>query len=615
MTTSIGSSTTTNSTSSTTSTSSSTASTSSSSTGTTASTTASTTAAANIVNQLGAGSGIDTKALANSLVAAERAPREAAINKNINKEQATISGFAAVKYAISNLQTAFDDLKDKSDFKSITATNSNTAAFSVTTSLSADAGNHSIQVDSLAAPQRSTGTVGFAKSTTAINSGSAMNLSVGIAQSSTGASGFASTTISINSGNDITLTLGGAAFTAGQSITVTGGNDTPTGVVDAINQANLGLTAELINTGDASKPYKVVVTGATGSANAFTITSDASDIDFDTTIKAASTATVSIAAGQDTPAGVVAAVNNAGVGLSAQLVNTGDPSTPYKIALSSASGKYNAFSVTSSASGLNFDTKIQSASNASLTVDGIKISSSSNTVSDAITGVTLNLLGTTSSAATVGLNNDTTGAHTKVDALVTAYNDAMNIFDELTNPKSTLATYGGTMVGNSTINSLRAQLRTLVTQDSSTASSSGTLSAFRDIGIEIDSHGLLKSNSVKLDLALNTDFTNTVTLLSGNQENQSAYDPTKSGLAGDASKTITTMLSTTNTIAKETANANTRISKDQDELTALNDRMANLLTRYTKQFAAMDSIVGQTKSTQTGLTSSFAGLMAMYTKN
>jgi flagellar hook-associated protein 2 len=179
-----------------------------------------------------------------------------------------------------------------------------------------------------------------------------------------------------------------------------------------------------------------------------------------------------------------------------------------------------------------------------------------------------------------------------VDALVTAYNDAMNIFDELTNPKSTLATYGGTMVGNSTINSLRTQLRTLVTQDSSTKSSSGTLTAFRDIGIEIDSHGLLKSNSVKLDLALNTDFANTVTLLSGNQENQSAYDSAKSGLAGDASKTITTMLSSTNTIAKETANANTRISKDQDELSALNDRMANLLTRYTKQFAAMDSIVG-----------------------
>jgi flagellar capping protein FliD len=84
-------------------------------------------------------------------------------------------------------------------------------------------------------------------------------------------------------------------------------------------------------------------------------------------------------------------------------------------------------------------------------------------------------------------------------------------------------------------------------------------------------------------------------------------------LAGDASKSLTTMLSSTGTVSKESANATTRIAKYQDDLTALEDRMALLLTRYTKQFAAMDSIVGQTRSTQTGLTSTFAGLMAMYT--
>jgi flagellar capping protein FliD len=84
-------------------------------------------------------------------------------------------------------------------------------------------------------------------------------------------------------------------------------------------------------------------------------------------------------------------------------------------------------------------------------------------------------------------------------------------------------------------------------------------------------------------------------------------------LAGDASKSLITMLSTTGTVATESANATTRISKYQDDLTALEDRMAMLLARYTKQFASMDSIVGQTRSTQTGLTSTFAGLMAMYT--
>lgn len=572
-------------------------------------------AAANVVSAMGAGSGIDTKSLANSLVEAEKAPRASAINKNISKNESIVSGFAAVKYSLGTLQTAFDALKDASDFKSITATNSNTSAFTATTTSSADAGSHSVLVNSLAAAQRNTGTVGFAKSTTSINAGLAMSLSVGIAQSSTGTLGFASAATEINSGSDITLTLGGTAFSSGSTITVDASKNTPQGVVDAINDANVGLSAELVNTGDASKPYKVVVTGTTGLANAFTISSDDAGIDFATTIQAASTSTISIDAGSDTPAGVVAAVNSADVGLSAQLVNTGDPSTPYKVVVTGASGKYKAFSVTSDTTGLNFDTKLQTASNASLTVDGINISSSSNTVSDAIPGVTLNLLSTTSTAATVSLSNDTSAAKTKIINLVTAYNDAMDLFDELTNSKSTMETYGGTMAGNSTMNTLRTELRTLVTKDSSTAASSGTLSALRDIGIEINSKGRLSTNTVKLDLALNFNFDNTVTLLSGNQENQSAYDTSDSGLAGDASKSIIKMLSTTSTVATESANATTRISKYQDDLTALEERMALLLTRYNKQFATMDSIVGQTRSTQSGLTSSFAGLMAMYTKN
>jgi len=66
-------------------------------------------------------------------------------------------------------------------------------------------------------------------------------------------------------------------------------------------------------------------------------------------------------------------------------------------------------------------------------------------------------------------------------------------------------------------------------------------------------------------------------------------------------------------LTSETTNANTRITKFQDDLTALNERMEKLLGRYQKQFAAMDSLVGQSKATQTSLTGTFAGMMAMYT--
>jgi flagellar hook-associated protein 2 len=579
----------------------------------TTTTSATSTAAANVVSAMGAGSGIDTKSLAKSLIAAEKAPRETAINRNIAKNEATVSGYAAVKYALTTLQTAFDNLKDKSDFKSISATNSNTSAFTTSVTSGADAGSHSVLVNRLASAQRNTGTVGFASASAAINSGAAMSLAVTVAQSSTGTTGFASASTAINAGAEMTLTLGGTAFPGADTITVAAGNDTPAGIVDAINNAGLGVSASLVNTGDATAPYKVVVTGAAGVDGAFTLASSAAGIDFGTTIQSASTSTITVDAGSDTPEGIVSAVNKAGTGISAQLVNTGDASTPYKVVVTGTSGKYNAFSVSSSVNAINFDTALQTAEDASLTVDGIAITSSSNTVNAAIAGVTLNLLATNASAATVSLSNDTATAKAKISALVSTYNETMDLFDELTDRDSTLETYGGTMAGNSSINAIRTALRAMVTDDSSTADSSGDLSALRDIGIEINKSGRLTTNSVTLDLALNFDFTNTVTLLSGNQENQSVYDSADSGLAGDASKSLTTMLSSTGTVSKESANATTRIAKYQDDLTALEDRMALLLTRYTKQFAAMDSIVGQTRSTQTGLTSTFAGLMAMYT--
>ena len=479
---------------------------------TAASSSTSATTNSSITTTLGAGSGIDIKSLATSLVDAEKAPRKAAIDKNIKKNEGIVSGYAAVKYSLKAIQTALDDLKDKSDFKTITVSNSQTSAFSVAASSSADAGSHTVLVSALAAAQRTTGTIGYAASSTVINSGSA-----------------------------ITLTLSGAGFPTGGTISVDAGSDTPTGIVAAINNAGKGLTAQLVNTGDATEPYKVVVTGTTGTSNAF--------------------------------------------------------------------------SISSSAAGLNFSTSLQSSANAALTVNGISISSSSNSLTEVITGVTLNLLATNTvaGAATLNLNNDTSGAKTKITALVTAYNNAMDMFTELANPKSTLETYGGTMVANSSLSALRGQLRSLISATSSTASSSGTLSALRDIGVEFDKTGKLAVTAATLDSALATKFTNTVTLLSGNQENQSAYDLTASGLAGDASKALTTLLATSGTPATESTNATARITKYKEDLTKLEDRMAKLLERYNKQFASMDSMVGRTKSTQTGLTSSFAGLMAMYT--
>ncbi|MEI6601006.1 MAG: flagellar filament capping protein FliD, partial [Comamonadaceae bacterium] len=443
--------------------------------------------------------------MANSLVAAEEAPQAAAINKNISKSQAIITGYSAVSYALSNLQAAFDALKNTSSFSNFTVTNSQPSAFTATATSSASAGSHSVLITHLAAAQRSAGTQTYATASDSI---------AGLT----------------------TLTLGGAAFppdSNGDAKTIAVSTATPTGVVDAINSSGTGLSAQLVNTGSG---YKVVVTGASGASGAFSITS----------------------------------VSN----------------------------------------GLDISQSLQAASDAALTVDGIAITRSSNSVTDAIPSVTLNLLstnviatiakdGTTTYSGTpanLSLAVDTSAAKTNILALVTAYNDTNALLDEVTNPKSTMATYGGTLVGNSSVRAIRDQIRSMVvdyTVSTTNDKSGGTLTALRDVGIEIDKTGNLTTNTVKLDLALNFNFANTVALFSNNQDNQGTDIVTPStGLAGQASQSLTDMLSKTGTLSTESVNASDRITKYQDDLTALEDRMTRLLDRYTKQFAAMDSMVG-----------------------
>ena len=60
--------------------------------------------------------------------------------------------------------------------------------------------------------------------------------------------------------------------------------------------------------------------------------------------------------------------------------------------------------------------------------------------------------------------------------------------------------------------------------------------------------------------------------------------------------------------------AESRVADYQDKLEALNTRMEVLLARYTKQFGIMESVVGQSNAMREGLTSTFEGMMAMYTK-
>ena len=181
----------------------------------------------------------------------------------------------------------------------------------------------------------------------------------------------------------------------------------------------------------------------------------------------------------------------------------------------------------------------------------------------------------------------------------------------VSDPKSTVAEYGASLVGNNIVSTVRSQMRAMITTDST--SPSGGLAAFRDLGLSINRSGTLELDATKLDSAMLNKFDNVVTLLTSNQEKLSATSALPAGAAGEAVKKLTNLLDATGAITSQSTNLTKKITDYQKELTALDTKMTALLTRYNKQFASMESIVGQSKSLQTGLKSTFDGMMSAYT--
>jgi flagellar hook-associated protein 2 len=423
-----------------------------------------------------------------------------------------------------------------------------------------------------------------------------------------------------------TLTINGLTLTANKALTawevgqMFQNNNTTT---DAATTAG-GIPASSINNSDLavygtfSGTFALGYSAGANNDGVLTLTSTANNAaELTSPVATQPTSTIAVAASASTPAGVVAAINASNFGISAQLVNTGNPSAPIKIMVTGTTGASNTFSLTSlnsanaQVAGVNFSTQLQAAESASLNVNGMAITSSSNRITDAIAGTTLELFTTTTGAASLDLSRDTSAVKTKIQALVTAYNDANSMLGVVADPKSTVAEYGATLVGNNIVSTIRSQMRSLIVTDSDTPS--GGLTALRDIGLSINKTGKLELDTAKLDVALQTKFDNVVTLLTSNQEKLATSSSLPAGSAGAAVKKLSALLDTTGAITSQSSNLTTKITSYKKELTSLETRMTALLTRYNKQFASMESIVGQSKSLQTGLKSTFDGMMSVYT--
>jgi len=335
---------------------------------------------------------------------------------------------------------------------------------------------------------------------------------------------------------------------------------------------------------------------------------------------------VSISDGNDTPAGIVAAINSANAGVAATLLAVNTDSSEYRIVLSGdATGSENSFVVSSSladtdlgfhdsANGNNQQSggvySQQIAVNASFTLDGVSLERASNTLGDVLEGVTVDLVGVSTSGATqIEVEKTNSQLKAKLQDVVAAYNSVKLSLREASNPESEDEIIGGALASDfAAVRQVRSVLYRAITQDSSTVS--GSVSALRDIGIELTRSGDLAFNENKFDTVMSTSASDVSTMLSAGTNDQSEYDGAPQGLARDVIADLEESLtdSLDGLFTSRTANSSSALADYEDELVELEVRMSNLFNRYLEQFTVMETLVSQLNSTRNSLSETWANM-------
>jgi flagellar hook-associated protein 2 len=317
----------------------------------------------------------------------------------------------------------------------------------------------------------------------------------------------------------------------------------------------------------------------------------------------------------DTPAGVVSAINGAKLGVTAQLIQTSG-GTPWKIVVTGEEGALKSFSLSSTSSvALGFDTpanQVQAAQNALMSVNGIAVERPTNSINDVVDGVTFNLATLTTGAARIDLTRDTSGITQKIDDLVTAYKNFEENLKILGDRASEVEEFGGALAGDSLLQNIRAQVRGMLTATSSTPGS--TVKAPRDVGLTFDRNGVLQFDKEKLATQLQSNFDEVAQMFSANTNNQSVFSVAPGGVAGDSVNKLDALMRSTGLIAQQTDNATKQVDRFKADLEKLEDQMKKLLERYTRQFSAMESIVGSSNSLRESLKGTFEGMANAYKK-
>ena len=299
-----------------------------------------------------------------------------------------------------------------------------------------------------------------------------------------------------------------------------------------------------------------------------------------------------------TPQGIVDTINAAGLDVSANLFDLGVGDNPFQIVLTGQTGADSEFAVSTDSLDLSFSgPNLVDAADSVIVVDGVTFQRSSNQINDIIAGTTISLQSESATTRSYSVERDVAPVEEAIRNLVVVYNDVQTVFNTLKTPSdNSEEELAGALSADSTFRSIRDQVRDMVTQVSSTPS--GDINYLSDLGVSISRSGTLQIDESDLATALSTKFSDVMSALSADTEDQSEFGVASRGIAGDASKQIADLISSSGAIRTVTDNAEAKSARYAIELEDLDSRMEAIRARYVSQFAAMESIVDQMNSTR-----------------
>lgn len=570
----------------------------------------------------GIGSGIDISSIVKALVDAERAPKESQLDRLEQSTTSRISAIGTLRSVVGELNSTLQSLNKLSAFQKQTLVSSNTSILTASSSSTLTAGQFSLQVQQLASSSK--------VALQSVSGGSAATFGSG----------------------ELTVSAGTSSIT----VDVTAANNSLSGIRDAINTAgqNKGISASIVT--DASGSRLVLNSTKTGAGNDIQVsvtqdgvtagTNALSSLAFSkgtgtaqlpalsagaaATFKTGSLSIVSGAANLnvavndgDSLTAVRDAINTsgAGQGISARIETV---SSGARLVIESSNSESLTITASDAGTGTLGDNSltllnpaadaggrtVSEAKSALFSVDGLSVTKDSNTVSDVISGVTLNLVAAQSASdiadgksITVSIGQDKGSVRANLQKFVDSYNKLVQSSSEMTAVVQVgegKAPVTGPLLGDTSIRNLMSGLRKEMTQ----LGTDLDIRSLAQLGITTQKDGKLALDATKLDAALSSNYDKVADFLGG-----------EGGLMSRMQKVVEPYSQSSGILDQRQKGLQSTLTSVDKQREALELRITKVQERLLAQYNAMDQLVGRLQKTSESLASQLASLPGFVKKD